>query len=109
MRLHVSAQDGIDAGLIAAFAAEPARQVGIEPHGYHFFWRGQHHPGRFPECGVRGVRVGITGYPFTDRSRRTAAQARPVGPAAGFRGCALCRDALLFFMFILTLIRGSTS
>jgi hypothetical protein len=94
MRLHVGAQDGIDAGLIAVLAAEPAQQVGVEAHGDRFFWRGQHHLGRFPECGVRGVRVGITGYPFTDRSRLTATQARPVGPAVGFRGCALCPGSI---------------
>src|SRR5436305_9152812 len=78
MRLHVGAQDGIDAGLIAALAAEPAQQVGIEPHGYCFFWRRQHHLGRFPECGIRGLRVRISGNPLADRSRRTATQARPV-------------------------------
>jgi len=85
MCLHVGAQDGIDAGLIAGFLAEPAQQVGIESHGYHFFRRRQHHLGRFPGCGIRGVRVEISCDPFTDRSRRTASQARPVGPAAGFR------------------------
>jgi hypothetical protein len=40
MRLHVGAQEGVDANLIAAFAAESAQQVGIEPHGDRFFWRG---------------------------------------------------------------------
>jgi hypothetical protein len=45
MRLHVGAQDGVDAGLIAAFAAKPAQQVGIEAHGDRFFWRGQHYLG----------------------------------------------------------------
>jgi hypothetical protein len=94
VRLHVGAQDGIDAGLIAAFAAEPAQQVGIEAHGDRFFWRGQHYLGRFPECSVCGVRVAISGYPFTDRSRCTAAQARPVGPAADFRRCALCPGSI---------------
>ena len=64
MRLHVGTEDGVDAGLIAALAAQPAQQVGIERHGNRFFWRGQHHLGRFPECGVRGVRVGSAASPF---------------------------------------------
>jgi hypothetical protein len=92
MRLHVGAQDGVDAGLIAALAAEPAQQVGIETHGDRFFWRGQHHLGRFPECGVRTVPVGISGYPFADRSRRAAAQARPGGGGAYPR--VLCKGGI---------------
>lgn len=35
--LHICAQDGVDAGLISAFAAEPAEQVGVEAHSHDFF------------------------------------------------------------------------
>ena len=100
MRLHVGAEDGVDAGLIAAFAAEPAQQVGIEPHGHRFFWRGQHHLGRFPERSVRGVRVAISGYPFTDRSRRTAAQPDQSVLRVAFAVARFALDPLLFFIFI---------
>jgi hypothetical protein len=31
MRLHIRAQDRVDAGLISTLAAEPAEQVGVEP------------------------------------------------------------------------------
>jgi hypothetical protein len=86
MRLHVRPEDGIGAGLIDALAAEPAQQVGIEPHGDHFFWRGQHHLGRLPECGVRGVSVGISGDPL-----RIGPSVRRSGPGFArldsLRGC----------------------
>lgn len=36
--LHVGAEDGIDAGLVASVLTEPAEQVGIQAHGYDFFW-----------------------------------------------------------------------
>ena len=31
--VHVGAQDGVNAGLVAALLAEPAEQVGVEAHG----------------------------------------------------------------------------
>jgi hypothetical protein len=38
--LHIGAEDGVDAGLIALVLAEPAEQVGVQAHGYDFFWDG---------------------------------------------------------------------
>jgi hypothetical protein len=36
MRVHVRAEDGVDARLVSALAAKPAQQVGIEAHGHDF-------------------------------------------------------------------------
>jgi hypothetical protein len=33
MRLHIGAQDGVDAGLVSAPAAKPAQQFGVEARG----------------------------------------------------------------------------
>ncbi len=39
LRLHIGAQDGVDAGLVAALLPEPAEKVGIKPHGHDGFRR----------------------------------------------------------------------
>jgi hypothetical protein len=48
MRPHISAQDGVDAGLVASLLLEPAEQVGVEPHGHNFFRRRHYDFGRVP-------------------------------------------------------------
>ena len=59
MCLHIRVQDGIDAGLLAALLAEPAKQVGVEPHGHDFFSRRHRDRGALPKRGTRGMGVGI--------------------------------------------------
>jgi hypothetical protein len=58
MRLHIRAQDGIDAGLVAAVLAEPAEQVGVQAHGRDFFWRRHDDLGALPEFCVGGAGEG---------------------------------------------------
>jgi hypothetical protein len=41
-----------------------------------------------------------------DRARRTAAQARPVGPPTSFRGCALCPGCIALLHVHLHLHQG---
>jgi len=55
MRLHVRAQDGVDAGLIATFAPKPEEQVGVETHGHNLPRRRHYDFGSFPELFVRGM------------------------------------------------------
>jgi hypothetical protein len=57
--VHVGAQDGVDAGLVAALLAKPAEQVGVEAHGHDGFWGRHYDLGVFPEGGVGGVSVGV--------------------------------------------------
>jgi hypothetical protein len=59
LRLHVGAEDGVDAGLVAGMLAEPAEQVGVEADGYDFFGNRHDHLGVFPEGFVGGVGVGV--------------------------------------------------
>jgi hypothetical protein len=59
MRLHIRAQDGIDAGLVAALLAEPAEQVGVQAHSHDFFWRRHDDFGAPPEFWVGGAGVGV--------------------------------------------------
>ena len=74
MRLHVGAEDGVDASLVAALLAEPAEQVGVQPHGHNFFWCRHHDFGAFPEFGIRGMGVGVGRNPFANAGRTHAAQ-----------------------------------
>jgi len=80
--LHVGAEDGVDAGLVAGGAAEPAEQVGVEAHGDDLFWRGQDEFGGLPELSVGGAGVGVGGEDFVNRLGAHAAQAGPVGGGA---------------------------
>lgn len=84
--VHVRAQDGVDAGLVAGVLAEPAEQVGIEAHGHDFFWGGHDDLGVLPEgsIGRAGVGVGEDGAAYLGRS--LAAQAVPVGAGRAFAG-----------------------
>jgi hypothetical protein len=58
MRL-LRAQDGVDAGLVAALLAEPAEQVGVQAHGHDFFWRRDDDFGALPEICIGGMDVGV--------------------------------------------------
>jgi len=57
--VHVGAEDGVDAGLVAGVLAEPAEQVGVEADGDDFFGDRHDHLGVFPEPFVGGVGVGV--------------------------------------------------
>jgi hypothetical protein len=57
--VHVGAEDGVDAGLVARVLAEPAEEVGVEADGDDFFGHGHDDPGVFPEGFVGGVSVGV--------------------------------------------------
>jgi hypothetical protein len=82
--LHVGAEDGVDAGLIAAVLAEPAEQVGVEAHGYDFFGRRHDQLCIFPEGFVGGAGVGVGENSTAYLGRRQAAQALPVCGTRGF-------------------------
>ena len=58
MRLHIRAQDGVDAGLVAALLPEPGQQVGIQPHSHNAFRSGPYHFCIFPEGFIRWANVG---------------------------------------------------
>jgi hypothetical protein len=57
--LHICAEDGVDAGLVATLLAEPAEQVDIEADGDDFLGSGQDDFSGFPESVVGGMGVGI--------------------------------------------------
>ncbi len=79
--VHVGAEDGVDAGLVAGVLAEPAEQVSVEAHGDDFFWHRHDDLCVFPEGVVGGVGVGIGKNSAADFGRRHAAQPRPVRAA----------------------------
>jgi hypothetical protein len=66
MSLHVGAQNRVDAGLVAGFAAVPAEQIGVETHGNDFFWSGKYKLGSLPEVriGSASVRVGVDTFAY---------------------------------------------
>jgi len=82
--VHVGAEDGVDAGLVAALLAEPAEEVGVEAHGHDGLGGGHYDGGGFPECGVGGVSVGVGGDALADLGVGEAAQLVPVGSGAVF-------------------------
>src|SRR5712691_4692220 len=86
--VHVGAEDGVDAGLVAALLAEPAEEVGVEAHGHDGLGGGHYDGGGFPECGVGGVSVGVGGDALADLGVGQASQLVPVGGGAVF-SCAL--------------------
>jgi hypothetical protein len=57
--VHVGAEDGVDAGLVAGVLAEPAEQVGVEADGDDFFGDRYDELGVFPEGFVSGVGAGV--------------------------------------------------
>ena len=59
MCLHVGAQNGVNARLVAPLLPEPFEQVGIEPHGYNLFATRQYNFRVLPEFVIRRVRVGV--------------------------------------------------
>src|SRR5207253_945423 len=79
--VHVGAEDGVDAGLVAGVLAEPAEQVGVEAHGYDFFGNRHDNLGVFPEGFIGGVGVGVGKNSAADFGRRHAAQLLPVRAA----------------------------
>jgi hypothetical protein len=85
--LHVGAEDGVDAGLVAGVLAEPAEQVGVEAHGYDFFGHGHDDLGVFPEGFVGGVGVGIGENSTAYVGRCHAAQLVPVRDDAVLNFC----------------------
>ena len=92
--VHIRAEDGVDAGLVAALLAEPAEQVGVEAHGDDLFGRGQDDRGIFPEGGIGGVGIGVGEKAAADGGGGLAAQALPVCTARAF----LTRSARFRFL-----------
>lgn len=84
LRLHVGAQDGVDAGLVAGVLAEPAQQVGVQADGHDFLRRGHDDLGGFPEGGIGGVSVRVRIDSFADCVWGQAAQTGPVGAGGAF-------------------------
>src|ERR1022692_2674722 len=80
--VHVGAEDGVDAGLVAALLAIPAEQVGVEAHGHDFFGDRHDNLGVFPEGFVGGAGVGIGKNSAAYLGQRHAAPPVPVGGAA---------------------------
>ena len=79
MRFHVGAEDGVDTGLVSAFAAKPAEQVGIQAHGHDFFRSRQGDFSGLPEFRIRGVGFGIGADAFANLGWRPPAETAPVG------------------------------
>jgi hypothetical protein len=87
LRLHVGAEDGVDAGLVAGMLAEPAEEIGVEAHGYDFFLRGQDDLCRFPEGFVCGMGVGVCEDALADGGGAHAIQPLPVSLDSAAAGC----------------------
>jgi len=66
--VHVGAEDGVDAGLVAGVLAEPAEQVGVEVHGHDGFGGGVTILASFQNAASVRWASG-----FAQRRRRTAA------------------------------------
>src|ERR1017187_10274497 len=66
VRLHVRAQNGVDARLITALPAEPCQQVGIKPHGHDWLAGWQYDLGILPECFIRKTRfrIGLDAFSY---------------------------------------------
>lgn len=82
MRPHIRPQNSVDASLVAALLAEPAEQVGIQPHGHNFFRSGHDDLGGFPELFVRGMSIRIGGDPLPDCGGALTTEPAPVGAGA---------------------------
>jgi len=82
------AEEGVDAGLVAALLAEPAEQVGVEAHGDDFFGHRHDNLGVFPEGCVGRVGVGVGKNSSAYFGRCHAAQPFPVGDGAVLSFCA---------------------
>ena len=78
MRLHLRAQDSVDAGLVPALLSEPGQQVRIQPHRHNCFSGGPHHLGIFPELFIRGAHVGVGRNAAPNLSIAGVAQLVPV-------------------------------
>ena len=61
VRLHIGAQDCIDAGLVAALLSKPGQQILIQSHGHNRFSRGPYDFGVFPELLIRGAHLRVGG------------------------------------------------
>jgi hypothetical protein len=85
--LHIGAEDGVDAGLVAGVLAEPAEKVGIEAHSYDFFGDRHDYFCVLPKGVVGGVGVGVGEDVAANISWSLAAQPIPVraGRALGER------------------------
>lgn len=57
--VHVSAKDGVDSGLVAAFSLEPRQQVGVQAHGDELFRFRKNDLGPFPKIFIGRVGIGV--------------------------------------------------
>jgi hypothetical protein len=81
--VHIGAEDGVDAGLVAGVLAEPAEEVSVEADGDDFFGHGHDHPGVFPEGLVGGAGVGVGEEAAAYLGWGQAAETCPVGAGLG--------------------------
>ena len=83
MRLHVSPQNGVDAGLIAALLPEPAQQIRIQPHGHDLLRRRHNYLSAFPELFISGMNIRIRLNSLADAARVPTPQSVPISPTIG--------------------------
>ena len=104
MRFHVGAEDGVDAGLLSAFAAESTEQVGIQAQGDDFFRCGQDDLGGLPELRICGAGLGIGADVFANLGWRPLAETALVG-----RLIALLAALLRYYRSVGPHFRGGVS
>ena len=78
MRIHIGAQDGVNARLIPALESEPIQEIAIQPHGDDGFAGGPNDLGMLPEFLVGPVYVGVGLNTLPDFGVRAAAKPIPV-------------------------------
>jgi hypothetical protein len=61
-----------------------AEQIGVEPHGDDFFWRGQFNPGSLPEFLNGRARIWIGRNPFANAGSAHTTQTIPISAVASF-------------------------
>src|SRR5262249_44775243 len=81
VRLHVGAQNSVDARLVATLLPEPGQQVGVKPHGDNLLAARQDDLGLFPEVLFCRMRVRIRLDECVNLGVAHPAQLAPVGAA----------------------------
>lgn len=84
MRLHVGAENGVNAGLIPLLLPEPLQYIRIQPDGDNLFAARYHHFCLFPKGGVGGMGVRVRLNPCVDLCRALPAQLLPVRARPSF-------------------------
>lgn len=105
MRLHVGAQNGVNACLVAPLLPEPFEQVSIKPHGDNLFAARQNNLGIFPEVFIRGVRVGIGDNARVNLGIAPTAQLVPICTVLSLRGLRCFASSNVFHGVLLATLR----